>query len=120
MLAPIKCSISNFRSDSYLVTEDSTFLVYVDAQTARQRLNALDYYGDLQKGLLTPLIVRDVLANASFGLPVGTGSQTVYYMRGQTRIAVVHQFLLPDGTLGASGLPDPKWLRDGTRILAVR
>ena len=25
-------------------------------------------------------------------------------------VAMVHQYLLPDGTLGASGNPDPKWL----------
>jgi hypothetical protein len=102
------------------VTEDSTYLVYVDAQTARQRFNALDYYGEIRRGALAALVRKDVLADTSLGFPVGTRSQTVYYMRGQTRIAVVHQFLLPDGTLGASGLPDPKWLRDGTRILAVR
>jgi hypothetical protein len=102
------------------VTEDSTSLAYVNAQTARQRFNALDYYGEMRSGALTAVIRKDVLADASLGFPIGTRSQTVYYMRGQTRIAVVHQFVLPDGTLGASGLPDPKWLRDGTRIIAVR
>jgi hypothetical protein len=34
-------------------------------------------------------------------------------------MAIVHQYLRPDGTLGASGLPDPKWLRDGDRILIL-
>jgi hypothetical protein len=102
------------------VTEDFTSVVYVDAQTARQRFNALDYYGEMRRGALTPLVRRDGLANPSLGLPPGTRTQIVWYMRGQVRIAVVHQFLLPNGTIGASGLPDPKWLRDGTRILAVR
>ena len=101
------------------MTEDSTSLVYVDAQTARQRFNALDYYGEMRRGALTALVRKAGLAETAFGFPAGTRSQTVYYMQGQTRVAVVHQFVLPDGTLGASGLPDPKWLRDGTRILAV-
>jgi len=35
-------------------------------------------------------------------------------------MAIVHQYLLPDGSIGASGLPDPKWLRDGDRILKYR
>ena len=102
------------------MTEDSTSLVYVEAQTARQRFNALDYYGEMLRGALVALVRRDNPAPAALGFPTGTRSQTVWYMRGHTRVAVVHQFVLPNGRLGASGLPDPKWLRDGTRILAVR
>lgn len=26
------------------------------------------------------------------------------------RVFLVHMFLRPDGSIGASGLPDPKWL----------
>jgi len=40
--------------------------------------------------------------------PPGTRSQSVpYYLMG-VKIAVCHQYLRPDGSLGASGLPDPK------------
>jgi len=40
--------------------------------------------------------------------PPGTRSQSVpYYLMG-VKIAVCHQFLRPDSSLGASGLPDPK------------
>jgi hypothetical protein len=35
-------------------------------------------------------------------------------------VAIVHQYLNPDGTLGGSGTPDPKWLRDGYMILKFR
>jgi hypothetical protein len=42
--------------------------------------------------------------------PIGTQSQTVpYFLNGQL-IAVCHRYLLPDGSLGASGKPDPKML----------
>ena len=40
--------------------------------------------------------------------PPGTRSQSVpCFLRG-VKIAVCHRYLLPDGRLGASGLPDPK------------
>ncbi len=43
--------------------------------------------------------------------PNGTVSQMVSYRDAQDdEIARVHQYLRPDGTLGASGLPDPKRL----------
>jgi hypothetical protein len=40
--------------------------------------------------------------------PVGTRSQSIPYLLNGAKIAICHQYLLPDGTLGASGLPDPK------------
>ncbi len=45
--------------------------------------------------------------------PPGTRSQMVAYLdaAGQ-RIALVHQYLRPDGTIGGSGRPDPKELFD--------
>lgn len=33
------------------------------------------------------------------------------------QIALVHQYLRRDGTLGASGLPDPKWLLHEGEVL---
>ena len=45
------------------------------------------------------------------GEPVCTRSQLVtYFDSSGRRIAIVHQYLRQDGSLGASGLPDPKWL----------
>ena len=47
----------------------------------------------------------------SAGEPICTRSQLVtYYDSNVTRIAIVHQYLRRDGSLGASGRPDPKWL----------
>jgi hypothetical protein len=101
------------------MSERSIEVVYVDAQTLRQRFNALDYYGAVARGELTPVITRNHLARPDSGMPVGTRSQFLFYMRGQSIVAKVHQYLLPDGSLGASGLPDPKWLRDGKLILKL-
>jgi hypothetical protein len=43
-------------------------------------------------------------------MPAGTRSQIIAYREGNTTVAEVHQYLLPDGSLGASGVPDPKRL----------
>ncbi len=45
------------------------------------------------------------------GLPFCTRSQTIAYLDPNgDEVALVHQYLLPNGSLGGSGLPDPKRL----------
>lgn len=70
-----------------------------------------DFLGRLQRGELTQHLIRESQPNAlPAGMPAGTRSQIIAYRQGGAQVAVVHQYLLPDGTLGASGLPDPKRL----------
>ena len=53
--------------------------------------------------------------------PYCTLSQMVYYCTPKGRpIALVHQYLHADGSLGASGLPDPKRLYLHDRIIAIK
>jgi hypothetical protein len=41
--------------------------------------------------------------------PRGTKSQVVwYYDKWHRKVALVHQYLRPDGTVGGAGRPDPK------------
>lgn len=55
------------------------------------------------------------------GEPFCTESQILYYYtQNNAPIAVVHQYLRPDGTLGGSGLPDPKKIVLKDRILSIR
>lgn len=43
--------------------------------------------------------------------PIGTRSQIVRYSDpAGTTVAEAHQYLLPDGSIGASGMPDPKFV----------
>lgn len=47
-------------------------------------------------------------------IPAGSVSQEVrYYDQDNNEVARVHQYVKPDGTLGGSGLPDPKRLLIG-------
>jgi hypothetical protein len=50
------------------------------------------------------------------GEPYCTESQMVgYHLPDGTRVVLVHQYLRPNGTVGASGRPDPKVVvKDGT------
>src|SRR5688572_19371358 len=102
------------------MNEGSIETVYVDAQTLRQRFNSLDYVGAVTRGELVAVIKTDRVLQSGTPFPVGTRAQIVYYMRGQTRMAVVHQYMLPDGSVGASGRPDPKMVRDGLTIFKTR
>ncbi len=71
----------------------------------------------LEDGLLTVLLYWDRhRTNPAANLPPCTRSQILEYVdRDGTLVAKAHQFLLPDGKVGASGEPDPKAiLHDGT------
>lgn len=86
-----------------------------------QRLfNAGRYYERVLDGELVARIRIDRDAPERDYLPVGTRSQTVqYFAQDGQRVAVVHQYLLPDGTLGASGKPDPKMLLVGNVLYKI-
>jgi len=86
----------------------------------RERFNRLGYREMLERGEIIALIERDELAKASW-LPRCTRSQVLhYYSRDlKTTLAVVHQYLRPDGSLGASGMPDPKQVYEDGTIYAL-
>ena len=69
----------------------------------------------VQSGQLVAYYVRNNHLNPEKALrnrqPYCTHSQTIEYLDGQIRVALVHQYLAPDGvTIGGSGVPDPKFL----------
>ena len=95
----------------------------VDDQTRRDYFNEWGLWEKVKGGNGWIAIVFDSHQpgkKAPKNLPPGTVSQEVHYFDTDggklRRRAIVHQYLQPDGTLGASGKPDPKWLmgEDGT------
>lgn len=57
---------------------------------------------------------------ARSGQPFCTRSQMLaYHVPNGKRIALAHRYLRPDGTIGASGRPDPKRLLQDDKIFAV-
>jgi hypothetical protein len=62
--------------------------------------------------------------NPKMGQPPGTLSQRVSYWEttgtSLRKVATVHRYLRPDGTLGASGKPDPKRVLHEGKVYAPR
>ena len=70
----------------------------------------------IEAGELLAFVMEDGPAHPKYGQVPNTRSQMVaYYEPGKSggsvlgpKVAVAHRYLKPDGTLGASGRPDPK------------
>lgn len=99
---------------------------FVSKAEIGQHFNAMRLHQKAATGELTAIVRDEYLAPRTAGQPAGTVSQMVIYYEnlpgGSLRpVALVHQYLRPDGTIGGSGRPDPKWLRlpDHTIVAAT-
>lgn len=73
----------------------------------------------VSKGDVIEVVLWSAAPSPTSGQPRGALSQTVAYFRNGERVAEAHRFLLRDGSLGGSGLPDPKFVvHDETILLA--
>ncbi len=89
-------------------------------EEVRRLFNDGGYYEKLQRGELFAVLESSRPASAEAGQPAGTTSEIhVYFDLEMLRVAVVHQYVLPDGSLGGSGRPDPKRLLLDNEILFV-
>lgn len=82
----------------------------VPAAQLREWFNTGDYWGRVLDGELHALTVEEGQAPPRAGQPAGTTSRLDFIYDGGTKIAEVHYYLCPDGSIGASGEPDPKAL----------
>jgi hypothetical protein len=85
--------------------------IVVSATELRQKFHDHDFLGRVARGELSERLIKDRQPNPPPpGMPAGTRSQIIAYLEAGKQVAIVHQYLLPNGELGASGLPDPKRL----------
>ena len=92
----------------------------VDEQTLRHYFNIGQIEQRTQRGELTTKVKPGSkhAARPEANEPPGTISHIVqYFDENGELIAKAHEYVRPDGSVGASGRPDPKWLRIGDRIL---
>ena len=89
---------------------------YVSASQIRSIFNDGRFEDLVAYKVLSEKLIREGLPSADAKQPPGTKSQIVAYLDSHGKqVALVHRYLRPDGTLGASGRPDPKKVfRDGT------
>mgnify|MGYP000135597185 CR=1 FL=1 len=95
---------------------------WVTKEIIRQMFNDEHIIQRADSGELIKQITRSShLDNPPNKEPYCTHSQIIrYYSLDGEPLAVAHQYLRPDGTLGASGKPDPKRLYLPDRVIAVR
>ena len=81
----------------------------------REKFNKGGYEQQVASGELTTMLLADTHPSPPRAPePICTRSQEIgYFDNDRRKIAQVHQYLRPDGTLGASGMPDPKRLKEG-------
>ena len=85
----------------------------------RSAFNAGKFFEKSVTGEITTTLTYDSHAEPPLATEPGcTRSQICEYWLDGTIVALVHQYLRPDGSIGASGRPDPKVLvlDDGTTV----
>src|SRR2546430_901633 len=84
----------------------------VPAWRIQRLFNTNQYWMRMRAGEFSAYVQREHHPSPPLAfVPDCTRSQLVAYVDAVgTTIALVHQYLKPDGTLGASGRPDPKML----------
>ena len=85
-------------------------VVRVDESDLRRLFNEEGYWQQVRAGILTARLREDGHPSPErSGEPYCTRSQIIAYLdESGDEMALVHQYLRSDGTLGASGMPDLK------------
>jgi hypothetical protein len=95
-------------------------LVYVSKQRIRALFNQGQYWRRARNGEFTLEYLHSKPAPPEARQMRGTKSQIIAYINSNgEQIALVHQYLKSDGTLGGSGKPDPKELLDGDVLYKI-
>jgi len=97
------------------------YRIDVSAETLRKIFNDGGYWELAKQGKLFEKEYYSSPSPKSSGEPPGTLSQIVAYLDSQGRqVAIVHQYLRRDGSVGGSGRPDPKKLFHNGKLYVVR
>lgn len=84
----------------------------VCAQILRQWFNQGQYEARVARGNLRRRLKQPPTPARASWLPQGAMTEVwVYLTLAGEAVAIAHCFRLPDGTIGASGFMDPKWLK---------
>ena len=94
---------------------------WVTPSIIREMFNAGQYWQRARRGDLVSVVQDSRHPDPPpRGEPFCTQSEMVLYCTREMRpVALVHQYRRQDGTLGASGQPDPKWLALEDRVVKV-
>lgn len=96
---------------------------WVAPNKIRALFNDSQYSEKIRRVLLQKIVLRKTLLQKpnQKGEPEGTYPEVILYKDQEAdSFAIVHQYVRPDGRIGASGKPDPKRLKIEGKIYAVR
>ncbi len=93
----------------------------VSASIIRQHFNKSQIFEKANDGIINTKVKRSShLKRPPPSEPYCTHSQILFYStHGGKPLAIAHQYLRPDGTIGASGRPDPKIVYLPDRTITV-
>ena len=96
-------------------------VVRITSEELRIKFNELDFPARIENGEVIPVVTRDGHPSPpKADEPECTRSQEVSYRDSDgNELARVHQYLRRDSTIGASGRPDPKRLRQGDTLFRL-
>ncbi len=87
----------------------------------RHHFNTTDLAGQVERGELMAGLWKDRHLRRPRNEPPCTRSQMlIYWTEHREPVALVHQYVRPDGSLGASGQPDPKRIVVGEIVYATK
>ena len=94
---------------------DPLHITRIPAQELCRKFNESRFVERVMTGEIVEVVIRDGHPSPpKADEPVCTRSQEISYRDlDGNELARAHRYLRPDGTIGASGLPDPKRLRQG-------
>jgi hypothetical protein len=92
---------------------DALEIIRISEKELRQKFNDGRFWDGTKSGELTKVILSRHIPQSSHE-PAGTESQIISLRDSNDQeVARAHIYFRPDGTLGASGWPDPKIIRAG-------
>ena len=98
-----------------------TNVEWVEPEVVRNQFNTSGLAGQVERGELIEGLWKDQHLSQPRNEPFCTKSQMLIYWTAEREpIALVHQYLRPDGSLGASGQPDPKRIVVGDTVYATK
>jgi hypothetical protein len=93
----------------------------VSAERLRELFHLGQYRERYSRGELRKKLYAEDLAPATAGQIPGTLTQIIEYLDDVgMRVALVHRYKLPDGTIGASGSEDPKQIIADGKIYILK
>ena len=91
-----------------------------DKAIIQHEFNSRQFYERLQRNELRATIFKSKHRSPATEPECTLSQILIYWDQNNNPVAMVHQYLRPDNTIGGSGKPDPKRIVVGDKVIALR